>query len=163
VSDIARLRGRLSRVAGIILVAASPWACPGTASAQGGFGLHGGATIDPDQGFLGMHYITNPLTGDLRVHPGADVGFGDDLTLASLHVDFVQWFELNPRWHLYFGGGPAVNIYRFETGRDDTATEVEGGFDTLVGFAHETGWTLEMRVGSSGSPDLRFAVGFTFK
>jgi hypothetical protein len=136
------------------------------ADAQEGFGLHGGASIDPDQGFFGMHYISRPLTGDLRVHPGADVGFGDGVTLAAVHIDFAQWFEINPRWGLYFGGGPAVNIYRFDLaplGREDSEIEVEGGFDTLVGFAHESGWLIEMRVGSSGSPDLRFSVGYSFR
>jgi hypothetical protein len=114
-----------------------------------------------------MHYVSRPLTGDLRVHPGADVGFGDDVTLTAIHIDFAQWFEISQRWGLYFGGGPAVNIYRFDfggpEGDDDSATEVEGGFDTLVGFAHESGWLFEMRVGSSGSPDLRFSVGYSFR
>jgi hypothetical protein len=116
-----------------------------------------------------MHFISKPLAGDLRVHPGADVGFGNDVVLAALHIDFAQWFELNPRWNLYFGGGPTVNIYRFDLSAisrgaiDESDTEVEGGFDTLVGFAHESGWTFELRVGASGNPDLRFGVGLTFK
>jgi hypothetical protein len=136
------------------------------AAAQSGFGFHGGGTLDPDQGFFGMHVVTSPLTGQLRVYPGADVGFGDGVTLVAFHVDFTQWFQLNPRWHLYFGGGPAVNVYRFDANgqfEDDTFTEVEGGFDSLVGFAHDSGLMLEMRVGANGSPDLRFTLGFTFR
>jgi hypothetical protein len=139
----------------------------GPARAQNGFGLHGGATIDPDQGFFGMHFISNPLAGDLRVQPGADLGFGNDVILSAIHIDFAQWFEINPRWQLYFGGGPAVNIYRFDlealgVGRG-SETEVEGGFDSIVGFANDRGFTFELRVGASGSPNLRFGVGFTFR
>jgi hypothetical protein len=152
------------------LIACAIWAAgAGSASAQGGFGLHGGGTIDPDQGYFGMHFISGPLTGDLRLQPSADLGFGDDLILSALHVDFAQWLEVNPRWHLYFGGGPSVNIFRFDVpdagggGGDDSFTEVEGGFDAIVGFAHDSGLTVEMRVGSSGAPDLRFGVGLTFR
>lgn len=69
-------------------------------------------------------------------------------------------------WQLYFGGGPAVNVYRFDLfpgANGDSHTELEGGFDTMVGFAHDSGLMLELRVGASGSPDLRFGVGYTFK
>jgi hypothetical protein len=159
---------RATRAAGTFLLAISFFAIAAPrAFAQQGFGLQGGGTLDPDQGFFGMYVISRPLAGDLRVHPGADVGFGNDVILAALHIDFAQWFELNPRWHLYFGGGPVVNIYRFDTVRfgareAESFTEVEGGFDTIVGFAHDTGLTFEMRVGSNGSPDLRFGVGYVF-
>ena len=44
---------------------------------------------------LGMQFITRPIGGNLRVHPGADVGFGDNATLASLHIDFAQWFQMS--------------------------------------------------------------------
>jgi hypothetical protein len=138
----------------------------GRANAQEGFGLHGGATIDPDHGFFGMYYISRPLAGTLRIHPGADVGFGDDSLLAALHVDLAQWFEINPRWHLYFGAGPTVNIYRLDlrpSGDNDMLTDVDGGFETMVGFVRDRRWQLEMRVGANGSPDLRFTVGYTFE
>lgn len=137
-------------------------------SAQGGVGFHGGGTIDPDQGFFGMHYISNPLSGNLRLQPGADLGFGNDVILSVIHVDFAQWITLNQRWQLYFGGGPAINIYRFDTagargGSGDSTTDIQGGFDTIVGFAHESGTTFEMRIGSNGSPNIRFGIGYTFR
>jgi hypothetical protein len=148
------------------LIVAVAFAATDRANAQDGFGMHGGATVDPDQGFFGMHYIKS-VSGDLRIHPGADVGFGDGLTLATFHVDLAQWFDISPRWHLFFGGGPAVNVYRFDLGNgsdsDDSSTDVEGGFESMVGFAHESGVSFELRVGSNGSPDLRFSVGYTFK
>jgi hypothetical protein len=135
------------------------------ARAQEGFGFQGGATIDPDQGYFGMHVFTRPLGGNLRLHPAGDVGFGDNVVLASLHVDFAQWFDIGRTWRIYFGGGPAVNIYRFDVqghGGEDSTTDVEGGFDTIVGFATRSGFLFEMRVGASGSPNLRFGVGYTF-
>lgn len=137
------------------------------AFAQEGVGFHGGATVDPDQGFFGMHFVTRPLSGDLRLKPGVDLGFGDGFTLATVRFDFANWFELNPRWKLYFGGGPAINIYRLEPvdlgGRSTEAElDLQGGFDTVVGFAHESRTSFEIRIGSNGSPTLRFAVGYTF-
>jgi hypothetical protein len=160
----ARLRRAASRLSVALGLLLTGIATP--AAAQGGFGLHGGATIDPDQGYFGMHYISRPLAGDLRLQPGADLGFGNDVILSAIHIDFAQWFELNPRWQLYFGGGPAISIYRFDfqgSGGDESETEVEGGFDTMVGFAHDSGLTFELRVGANGSPDLRFGVGYTFR
>jgi len=127
--------------------------------------FRGGATVDPDQGFFGMSYVTAPLSGELRLQPGADLGFGNDVILSTIHIDFAQWFTLNPKWQLYFGGGPAVNIYRFDFANSrgaDSTTDVQGGFDTLVGFAHDSGATFEIRIGSNGSPNLRFAVGYGF-
>jgi hypothetical protein len=150
----------MTRLAAAVLVLVL--CVPAMAAAQNGFGFQGGATIDPDQGFFGLHFFV-PLTPQLKVQPAADVGFGNDLTLVSLHADFAQWFELGKgTWSLYFGGGPAVNLYRFDVGHDDSEIDAEGGFDFVVGFSSKAGPMLEMRVGSSGSPDLRFAFGYTF-
>lgn len=140
---------------------------PGVALAQDGFGIHGGATVDPDQGFVGAHFITEINEG-FRLHVGGDVGFGDDVTVSALRIDFAQWFELGSgKWSVYFGGGTAVNFYRFDEPRLDEDgelddLEIEGGFDAIVGFASQKGPLFELRVGSNGSPDLRFLVGFTF-
>jgi len=155
-------RYAVALVTALVLAAAAP------AFAQEGFGFHGGGTIDPDQAFFGMHFVSKPLGGGPRLYPGADVGFGNDLTLVAFHLDFAPWIELNPSWFLYVGGGPSVNIYRYDSlsGQgpgDHTSTDVKGGFDALVGFAHRSGLMLEMRVGSSYNPNLRFAAGFTFK
>jgi hypothetical protein len=158
-------RGSLSRMIRVAAAAVVLASCaPALARAQDGVGFHGGATVDPEQGFFGLHYFA-PLSSQLKVHPAADVGFGSDLTLVSLRADFAQWFELGRTgtWSLYFGGGPAINLYRFDTGAgDDAELEAEGGFDFVAGFSSKRGPMLEVRVGSSGSPDLRFAVGYTF-
>jgi hypothetical protein len=147
-------------LAGVIL-------CPIPAVAQEGFGFRGGVTIDPEQGFAGMHYLA-AVADRLRLQPAAEVGFGSDLTLVTFRVDFTQWFELGAsQWSLYVGGGPAVNILRYDDAlaqlRGGDSIDVDGGFDFALGFAHRDGVMLEIRVGSAGSPDLRFGVGYTFR
>jgi hypothetical protein len=58
---------------------------------------------------------------------------------------------------------PSTSIGRFDTGAGgDTELEADGGFDFVAGLSSKRGPMLEVRVGSSGSPDLRFAVGYTF-
>lgn len=134
----------------------------GRAEAQQGFGFRGGGTIDPDQGFFGMHYFSQKIGGGPRAHLGADAGFGDGATLAAFHVDFAGWFELNPRWQLYLGGGPTVNVYRFDVGGpEDSETWTRAGLESIVGIAHESGFLAELRVGTGDSPNLRLVVGYT--
>ncbi len=68
-------------------------------------------------------------------------------------------------WTVYVGAGPALNILSFSDdgdrrGRDDT--EVEGGFNILLGAEHAEGLFTEFKVGVSDSPDLKFMVGYSF-
>jgi hypothetical protein len=91
------------------------------------------------------------------------VGVGDGVTLVTLNFEFTYRFPQAalPRslslWHLYVGGGPALNIFRFS---NDTRSE--GGFNGLVGLAHRGGLFAEAKVGALKSPSFKFAVGYTF-
>jgi hypothetical protein len=67
-------------------------------------------------------------------------------------------------WALYFGAGPAANLYSFDDdrfGRDDS--DLAGGFNILVGAQHTRGLMVELKVGAIDSPNLKFTVGYTFK
>jgi hypothetical protein len=60
-------------------------------------------------------------------------------------------------WHLYVGGGPALNIFR-----SSNDTRPEGGFSGLAGIAHRSGLFAEAKVGALKSPSFKFGVGYTF-
>ncbi len=133
-----------------------------SARAQG-VGVRAGASADPDQFYAGVHVETGELVEHLRFRPKLEVGVGDDVTLFAINFAFT--YRLPPTalprsmsmWHLYVGGGPALNIFRFS---DDTRSE--GGFSGLVGLAHRNGLFAEAKIGALDSPNFKFGVGYTF-
>ena len=133
------------------------------ARAQGiGVGPRVGASVDPDQFYFGGHFESGELVESLRFRPNVEVGVGNDLTLVAVNFEFIYRLPPNaprlPRmWHLYVGGGPALNIYRF---REESQSE--GGFNFLIGFAHSGGLFAEAKVGALKSPEFKFGVGYTF-
>ncbi len=136
------------------------WAAP--ASAQSAVGVRAGVSGDPDQFFVGVHVDTPPIIERLTFRPNMEIGFGDNTTLVALNIEFAYWLPIeNSPWQLYFGGGPAANIYKFDAGRGSD-TEVEGGFNILVGVQHRRGLFTELKVGAVDSPDIKFAGGYVF-
>jgi hypothetical protein len=145
----------IAAAAGVILSAAS-------ARAQG-VGVRAGASANPDQFYWGAHYESRELVENLRFRPNVEVGVGDDVTLVAVNFEFSYRLPANtlPRslsmWHLYVGGGPALNIFRFSND-----TQSEGGFNGLIGLAHRNGLFAEAKIGALKSPDFKFGVGYTF-
>jgi hypothetical protein len=135
----------------VVLVAAPP------ARAQG-IGFQGGASIDPEQVYVGSHLETREIARGVSFRPGIDGGFGSDLKLASINVEFLYKYDINPDWKIYQGGGPAVHIFREGT---PAQTDVTGGLNAVFGFAHGSGLFFEFKVGSGRGPNLKFGVGFT--
>ena len=131
-------------------------ALPSAVAAQGP-GVRAGASVDPDQFYLGGHYETNALVDRLHFRPNAEIGFGDDLTTVGLNFEFVYKVPVSRPWRLSAGGGPAVNIYSF-----DNDSEVEGGLNFLFGAETRQGLFFELKVGAINSPDLKFGVGYTW-
>ena len=135
------------------------------AAAQG-VGFQAGMTIDPEQFYVGSH-VELPLgSDDFLIRPGIDGGFGDNLTIASITTEFLYRFELaNSGWALYQGGGPVVNIVKFNNpflGQDET--DVGGGFNYVFGFAHQQGFFTEFKTGGgSGGASLKFGIGFILR
>ncbi|MBM3779578.1 MAG: hypothetical protein FJW23_15290 [Acidimicrobiia bacterium] len=138
-------------------------AVPGAAAAQG-VGVRAGVSADPDQFVFGGHLETDPLVEALLFRPSVEIGLGDNLTVIGLNVEFAYKVPIeNGPWNVYFGGGPALNIWN----RDDDlpgpgGTNTGGGFNILVGLGHAGGLFGEFKVGAIDSPDLKFLVGFTF-
>ena len=132
-------------------------AVPSGAAAQGP-GVRAGASVDPDQFYLGGHYETQPLVERLHFKPNLEVGFGDDVTTVGVNLEFVYKFPIDGPWSLYAGGGPALNIYSID---DDS--ETDGGLNVLFGAETTQGVFFEVKVGAIDSPDLKFGVGFTWR
>jgi hypothetical protein len=123
-----------------------------------GIGFQGGASIDPEQVYVGSHLETREIARGLYFRPGIDGGFGSGLKLASINVEFLYKYDINPDWKIYQGGGPAVHIFRVGT---PAQTDVTGGLNAVFGFAHDNGLFFEFKVGSGRAPNLKFGVGFT--
>ncbi len=148
---------KIAAVVSLTLFAAS-------ARAQG-FGVRVGASTEPDQFYGGVHFETSELVERLRFRPNIEAGVGDDLKLFALNFEFI--YRLPPdtprlrgalaMWHLYVGGGPALNILRFTND-----TQYEGGFEGLFGIAHRNGLFAEAKVGALKSPRFKIGVGYTF-
>ena len=122
-------------------------------------GFQGGATINPEQVYVGTHLELPIGSDDFLIRPGIDGGFGEDLMLATMAVEFLYRFDLGgTNWAIYQGTGPAVAIVRV-----DDKNDVTGGLSYVFGFAHENGFFTEFKGGGSGLADVKFGVGFTFR
>jgi hypothetical protein len=141
---------RIVMVTGVVLGGAA------VASAQGA-GVRGGASVNPDQGYLGAHFETGPLVEHLHFRPNLEFGFGDDVTTTSVNLEFVyKWPLKRSPWTFYAGGGPAINLYHV-----DDATDAQGGLNLLGGLEHDDGFFFEVKAGTFDSPDLKAGVGYT--
>ena len=140
---------------GLLFAAAFLTAAP--AFAQSGVGLRTGYSIDPDQFYFGAHFGVGPLVGNLWLRPNLEIGIGDDVTLIAINAELAYWFPTKSAWRLYLGGGPALNIYDFDTG-----SETQGGLNFMFGVAHRGGFFGEIKVGVFDSPDFKIGFGYTF-
>jgi hypothetical protein len=141
-------------------VALVGWLIPAAASAQIAPGLRAGLSLDPDQFYVGGHIETGPLVERLVFRPNAEIGFGDDVTVAAFNFEFAWKFpRRRGEWGFYAGGGPAINLYQ----RDGSGDDAEGGFNFLAGLENRNGLFFEFKLGVVDSPDFKFGVGFTFR
>jgi hypothetical protein len=123
-------------------------------------GVRAGVSVDPDQFYFGGHFESGPLIEALHFKPNIEVGFGDRVTHLGLNFEFVYKFPTDRDWTLYAGGGPAMNVFSF---RDFDGRETEAGMNLVFGAETDRGLFFEVKVGALDSPDLKFAVGWTFR
>lgn len=143
-------------VAGLILIGAG--AAP--ASAQDGPGMRAGVSSNPDQFFVGAHYVSQPVSGMLRFQPNVEAGFGNNITTVAINGEFALWKKVDPDWHVYFGGGPSANVYRY-TLRDKT--ETGAGFNVVAGLWRRGGLFFELKYGLGDSPAFKMSIGYTIR
>jgi hypothetical protein len=124
-------------------------------------GFTGGVSIDPEQAFAGVFWQTAQIGGRFHLRPGIEGGFGSDLKLATINVDFIARFPLGASgWDLIQGGGPAIVIARNDVLRTDR-TDVGAGGSYVIGFAHDSGFLGEFRIGGGGNvPNLKLTAGY---
>src|SRR5688500_9640401 len=120
---VTRFVTGLSFLLALLVVSTAP------AAAQDA-GVRGGISVDPDQFYFGGHLETSALVDRLHFRPNVEVGFGEDIMLIGVNMEFVYKFPSRNGWTLYAGGGPALNVYTFDN-VDDSATEA--GLNVLVG------------------------------
>jgi hypothetical protein len=124
-----------------------------------GYAVRTGASINPDQVFVGGQYEFGPVADRLWMQPNADLGFGNDVTLVAMNFDVVFRKGMGQRstWTAFAGGGPAVNWYKMSG-----FSETELGVNLVGGVRHAKGLFTEVRLGFLDSPDWRFGAGYTF-
>ncbi len=146
---------RVLILAAVVLAATVSPAFP-----QQGPGVRGGISADPDQFFIGGHFVTRPVWDRLRFQPNVEAGFGDDRTVVAFNMEFGYWMPVKNDWHVYVGGGPAVNV---------TSTDGKGGDDAgpglniFAGLQRHGGLFFEIKVGAFDSPDFKLTIGYTFR
>lgn len=138
------------------------------ALAQGGTGVRGGVSVDPEQAFIGAHVEVGPLVDRLWFRPNLELGFGDNRATVAMNGEFAYWLALpDTDWRLYAGAGPSIIIYRFDEdfrGRPvGDRTRARGGVNFLLGMGHPGGFFGEVKVGAIDSPRVKLTVGYTFR
>ena len=163
------LRARFTRFGRLALIAFFWSLLPGSAvfAQQPGIGVRAGVSGDPDQFYFGAHYDTGPIFDRLSFRPNLEVGLGDNQTLVAGNFEFVYWWPIHRHpWSIYAGGGPAVNIFRWDDdhpNHDNGSTDVKPGFNILFGAAHKQGLFVELKLGLLDSPEVKFGVGYAWK
>jgi len=154
-----RLRWRAAVLATVIV-----WALSSEAEAQPAVGFTGGASIDPDQGYVGVFWQSPAIGGNFYIRPGLDGGFGDNLRLGTVNIDFIYTISIGQSpWKFVTGGGPAVVLINYSDEFLDAGTEVTAGGSYVFGFAHERGFFTEFRVGGGNVPSLKIGAGWVLK
>jgi hypothetical protein len=171
-------RSRVLSIAGALLLAAA--AIPAMAqgapqgNAQGtsqagwqGWGLRVGASANADQIFGGVHFNLGEFAPDVRFRPTVEIGFGDDRTLVQALAEVHYVFSNVKPWSPYVGGGLGITYVDWSGGHhegSDAALSVAaiGGIETRLRSGN--GLLFELKVGlGDHDPDLKFAVGWSFK
>ena len=130
----------------------------GRAQAQG-IGFQGGASVDPEQVFVGTHFETGDLFQNFRFRPGVDGGFGGDYSLATINIEFIYRRAVGSSgWIMYQGGGPAIVLVRL-----NKETSVNAGRFFTFGFGHENGFFTDFKLGHNYAPTLKFTAGYTVR
>ena len=131
-----------------------------------GWGPRGGITFDPDQIHFGAHLDFGNFFKRVRFQPNSDIGFGDDVTVATVNLELA--YRLGTRWSAwtpYLGAGPAFAYYRIDAPGDDDS-ESDGGLNLIAGIerglSRGNRLSLQSTFGIGDLPELKLTLGWTF-
>ncbi len=132
------------------------------ARAQGTFGVSGGVSSNPTQGFVGaqMEWRALPPHTNLTFRPDVDAGFGGGVSLVTADFLIAYWVQLADHWHAYLAAGPSA-VYSHFGGPGGNS--VDGSFALAVGFQTDNGLFYEVKAGGGAAAGMRVAVGFWLK
>ncbi len=132
---------------------------PDAATAQSAIGFQGGVSVDPEQVFGGVYYMTGDIGRGIHLRPGIDGAAGEDLRIGTINLDLIYGYPLGGNgWTLIAGGGPSVVVTRIAGVPDFRDTSV--GFHSIFGFGHERGFFVEARLGSGMAQRFKLGVGW---
>ena len=165
---MVRSRGRFSLLLlvitvamGVLLSSTASAQPPIRRSSQASIGFQGGASIDPEQAFVGVFWESPPIGGRFSLRPGIDGGFGSDLRVATINIDFIARFPIGTSgWNFVQGGGPVVAITKVPA-IDVSDTSAGGSY--IIGFSHDGGFFGEFRIGGGNTPSLKMGAGFQLR
>ena len=111
--------------------------------------------------FAGVFWQSPTLGGRFHIRPGIDGGFGNDLRLATINIDFLARFPIGSSgWSFVQGGGPVIVITKIR-GFDGSDTSAGGSY--ILGFAHNSGFIGEFRIGGGNVPSLKMGAGYQIR
>jgi len=166
------------RLIPLLVLAVSVLLMPAAAAnaQQSGAGLRAGVSANPDQFYFGGHFDTGYIVDRLSFRPNVEIGLGSGLTSVAGNFEFVYWWAIpNRPWHVYAGGGPGVNVARFNAQHGDR-TDIGPAFNIVGGIAHSRGLFFEVKLGlihnrlhpedlpePPTAAQVKFGVGYTWK
>ena len=165
---MVRSRGRFSLFVLVVCVAAGVLLSSDAVaqpqiqrSPQASVGFQGGVSIDPEQSFVGVFWESPPIGSRFSLRPGIDGGFGGDLRVATINIDFIARFPIGTSgWHFVQGGGPVIAITKVP-GTDFSDTSAGGSY--IIGFSHDGGFFGEFRIGGGNTPSLKMGAGYQLR
>jgi len=179
-AGVGASRRALATAFSILVLSASP----SPAAGQVHPGVRVGTSVAPArripdvtvQLFAGVQVETEPFVKNLVFRPNVEAGFGSGLVLVAVNGQFAWRFRRFPSgWTPYAGGGPTLNVFRFEADRPDRKRrETSTGVSFLAGFEHQSGVFVEFTVTSikrrditeplvSGLEEFKVGVGYTWR
>lgn len=138
---------------------------PRTAAAQSSIQFNGGASIDPEQAYVGVAWESSDIGGRFRLRPGLDGGFGQGVRLGTFNFDLIVKFPLGQTgWSLIQGGGPTIVVVKFSDA-PEAGSDLHAGGSYLFGFRHKDGFFTEFRIAGGGSyvPSLKIGAGWAIE
>jgi len=132
-----------------------------------GWGVRGGLSSDPDQGYGGVHVNMGEFTKDVRFRPSVELGFGDDQTVLQMLAEVHYVFSNVQTWQPYVGGGLGLTYVNYDDNHNDDS-DTDLSFNPMVGIEtaidESRKFFFEIKLGlTDNDPDIKFGVGVSWK